>query len=134
MQAYMDTSGIRIIKRFHKEIIMDILYFVILSVVAIAAVFFQGWLNQKERKSLLNRVMAKDYEQLNYYEKMFQGEVKELKDQRSVVRKEMGEDEEIKKEVDAEFEKERKFIGETDEHWNEEDVDLPELRERLGKE
>ncbi len=45
---------------------MNEIYFVILSVVAIAALFFQGWLNQKERKSLLNRVMAKDYEQLNY--------------------------------------------------------------------
>jgi len=113
---------------------MDMLYFVILSVVAIAALFFQGWLNQKERKTLLNRVMAKDYEQLNYYESMFKGEVKELKDQRDVTRKEMGEDEEIKKEVDAEYAKEKEFIEGTDEHWNEEDVDLPKLREKLGKE
>ena len=110
---------------------MDAIYFVILSVVAIAALFFQGWLNQKERKTLLNRVMAKDYEQLNYYENMFKGEVKELKDQRDVVRKEMGEDEESKKEEDAEYKKEKKFIEETDEHWNTEDVDLPELKKRL---
>lgn len=110
---------------------MDILYFVILSVVAIAALFFQGWLNQKERKSLLNRVMAKDYEQLNYYETMFKGEVKELKDQRGITTKETQEEKEIKEEMDIEYKKEKEFVEKSDEDWEEDEVDLPALREKI---
>ncbi len=110
---------------------MNEIYFVILSIVAIAALFFQGWLNQKERKSLLNRVMAKDYEQLNYYETMFKGEVKELKDQRDVVKKETEEEKEIKEELDLEYKAEKEFVEKSDEDWEIEEVDLPELREKL---
>jgi len=110
---------------------MDILYFVILSVVAIAALFFQGWLNQKERKSLLNRVMAKNFEELNYYETMFKGEVKELKDQRAIATKETEEEKEIKEEMDLKYKKEVDFIEKSDEDWEVDEIDLPALREKI---
>jgi len=105
-----------------------------LGIVAIAALFFQQWLHIKERESLLNRVMARDYEQFQYYEKMFKGEVDELKDQRKEVKEENREDEEIKKEMDLEYAKEKKFIEGTEEDWSTEDIDLEKLRERIGKE
>jgi len=102
-----------------------------LGIVAIAALFFQQWLHIKERSSLLDRIMANNYQEFNYYKKMFEGEVKELKDQRTEAKKEMGEDAEIKKEMDVEYEKEKKFIEGTEEDWSEEDVDLEKLREKL---
>lgn len=110
------------------------LYYLILGVVAIAALFFQQWLHIKERESLLNRIMANSYQEYEYYKKMFEGEVEELKVQRDEAKKETEEETEIKKEVDLEFKEERKFIGETDEDWNEEEVDMPELRKRINKE
>jgi len=106
----------------------------ILGAIAITALFFQNWLHIKERKSLLNRIMARDYEQLNYYENMFKGEVKELKDQRDIVKKETEEEAEIKRGNDEEFKKEREFIEGTEEDWDEEEIDLPALKEKLPKE
>ena len=109
------------------------LYYLILGVVAIAALFFQQWLHIKERSSLLDRIMANNYQEFNYYRKMFEGEVEELKDQRKEVKEEDKEDAEIKKEMDLEYTKEREFIKGTEEDWNESEVDLEELRERIPK-
>jgi len=103
----------------------------ILGIVAIGALVFQNWLHIKERKSLLNRIMARDYEQLNYYDTMFKGEVKELREQRDEVKKEYKEDAEDKKGEDKEYEKEKAFIEGTDEDWSEEEVDLEELRKKI---
>ena len=102
-----------------------------LGIVAIAALFFQQWLHIKERSSLLDRIMANNYQEFNYYKKMFEGEVKELKDQRTETKKELSEDAEIKKEMDVEYGKEKEFIEGTEEDWSEEDVDLEKLREKL---
>ena len=102
-----------------------------LGIVAIAALFFQQWLHIKERESLLNRIMANNYQEYEYYKKMFEGEVKELKDQRDDVKKEIGMDEEIKKEMDLEYKTEKDFLQTTEEDWTEDDVDLKELRERI---
>jgi len=107
------------------------LYYLILGAVAIGALVFQGWLFYRERSQLLSRIMANNYQEFNYYQKMFEGEVKELKDQRDEAKKEVGEDEEIKKEMDLEYEKEREFIKQTDEDWESEDIDYEKLRERI---
>ena len=104
-----------------------------LGIVAIAALFFQQWLHIKERESLLNRIMARDYEQFEYFQKQFKGEVEELKDLREDAREKKGVDTEIKEEMDLEYKKEKEFIDKTDEDWNEDDVDLPELRKRLDR-
>lgn len=107
------------------------LYYLILGVAAIAALFFQQWLHIKERSSLLDRIMANNYQEFNYYRKVFEGEVEELKDQRKEAKKEDRDDAEIKKEMDLEYEKEKKFIEDTDEDWDESEVDLEKLRERI---
>ena len=104
-----------------------------LGVVAIAALFFQQWLHIKERSSLLDRIMANNYQEFNYYRKMFEGEVKELKDQRTEAKKELSEDDEIKKEMDLEYKKEKEFIAGTEEDWDESEIDLKKLRTRLPK-
>lgn len=104
-----------------------------LGIVAIAALFFQQWLHIKERSSLLDRIMANNYQEFNYYQKMFKGEVKELKDQRDEAKKEVSEDEEIKEQMDLEYKKEKEYIKKTDEDWPEEEVDLPELRKRIDR-
>jgi len=64
---------------------------------------------------------------------VFEGEVEELKDQRKEMKEEDREDAEIKKEMDLEYTKEKEFIEGTDEDWEEEEVDLKELRERIPK-
>jgi len=104
-----------------------------LGIVAIAALFFQQWLHIKERSSLLDRIMSNNYQEFNYYKKMFEGEVKELKEQRDSAKKEDSEDAEIKKEMDLEYTKEKEFMKGTEEDWDEEEVDLEKLRERIGK-
>ena len=107
------------------------LYYLILGIVAIAALFFQQWLHIKERESLLNRIMANSYQEYEYYQNMFEGEVKELKKQRDETGEEVSEDEEIKKELDVEYENEQEFIKNTDEDWEDEDIDYKKLRERI---
>ena len=105
----------------------------ILGVVAIAALFFQQWLHIKERSSLLDRIMSNNYQEFNYYKKMFEGEVEELKEQRDTAKKEDGEDAEIKKEMDLEYTKEKEFMKGTEEDWDEEEIDFKKLRERIPK-
>lgn len=77
--------------------------------------------------------MAKSNEEYQYYQKMFKGEIKELEDQRGEAKKEVSEDEEIKEQMDLEYKKEKEYIKKTDEDWPEEEVDLPELRNRINK-
>ena len=104
-----------------------------LGIIAIGALMLQQWLHIKERSSLLDRIMANNYQEFNYYRKMFEGEVKELKEQRDDAKKEMSEDGEIKKEMDVEYKEEKKWIEGTDEDWEEEEIDLKELRKRISK-
>jgi hypothetical protein len=75
--------------------------------------------------------MAKSLQEFEYYEKMFEGEVKELKEQRDEVKKEVSEEDEIKEQMDEEYKKEREFVEGTDEDWEEDEIDLPELRKRI---
>jgi len=104
-------------------ILKDALY---LGVIALLSYLFY-----RERKELLNRIMAKSYEQYEYFQNMFKEEVDELKSLRKDSRKKDEVDEEIKKEQDLEYEKERKFIEQTEEDWPEEEVDLEKLREQI---
>jgi len=111
-------------------ILKDAMY---LGVIAFMSwLFYKAWkLSKAERAELLDRIMAKDYEQLEYFKKMFPGEVEEVKNLREDARKTDEIDEEIKKEQDLEYTKEKKFLEQVDEDFNEDDVDLPELRKRI---
>ena len=73
-----------------------------------------------ERKKLLNRVMAKDYEQYQYYEKKYGADIKEVKKVRDEARQERGlsdntfaEDEEALDIEDA-----KKLVHGWDEDWS----------------
>lgn len=109
------------------------IYFVVtlgaVSITTIAGLIFQNWLHMKERTQLLSRIMAKSLEEYEYYEKMFKGEVKELKDRRDDLNKE---DKEIEEVVDSEYEKEAKFVEELDMGIKPEDVDLKKIRDMIG--
>jgi len=110
---------------------LESLDLLILGALAIAALFFQNWLHIKERESLLSRIMANSYQEYEYYQKMFEGEVKELKKQRDEAKEESREEKEIKEEMDLEYEKEKEFLEQTEEDWEEEEVDMSKLRERI---
>ena len=105
----------------------------VISIVSIAAIIFQQWLFANERKTLLDRIMAKDYAQYEYYQKMFKEEVDELTKLRDDTRTEKKQEDEFDKEMDKEFSVEKKFVEGIDEDFAVEDVDLPKLREVLNK-
>jgi hypothetical protein len=75
--------------------------------------------------------MSKNYEQFEYYQNMFKEEVKELKNLRTDARERDEIDEEVKKEQDLEYKREKKFIEQTEEDWQEEEVDYEKLREQI---
>ena len=105
-----------------------------LGIVAIAALFFQEWLQRKERRELLNRIMSKDYSQFEYYQKMFREEVDELGKLRDEARDEKKKEVDDFAEEDREYAKEKTFVEQVEEDFPVEDVDLPKLREILTKE
>lgn len=96
----------------------------------LAAIMLSFYLFYKERSKLLDRIMSRNYQEYEYYEKMFKGEVEELKEQRDEAKKEVSEDEEIKEQMDLEYKKEKEFIKNTDEDWEDEDIDYEKLRKR----
>lgn len=104
------------------------LAFVLKDIMYLGVIILLSYLFYKERKELLNRIMANSYEQYEYYQKMFKGEVEELKKERDAVREETNEDAEIKRELDLEHGTEQEFVDGMDEDWAEGEVDLPELR------
>ena len=97
----------------------------------IGAIVFIVILFLRQQRNLLDRLMCKNYAQYEYFQKQFEGEVEELKSQRDDARVENKEDAEIKKEMDVEYGKEKKFLEQTEEDWEDEEVDLEKLRERI---
>lgn len=56
---------------------MHLSYFILLAL-GLGAVVFVQWLGYKERKSLLDRIMANSYKEYSYYDKQFNKELNEL--------------------------------------------------------
>jgi len=104
-------------------ILKDVLY---LSVIALLSYLFY-----KERKSLLDRIMADSYKEYEYFQNMYKKDIKEAEKIRKDERAKAGEDEEIKKEMDIEYKKEKDFLDQLEEDFAEEEVDLPKLREQI---
>lgn len=114
-------------------VLKDIMYLGVIGFMAY--LFYKAWqLSVKERKELLDRIMSKNYEQFEYYQNMFKEEVEELKKVRDDARVVDEIDEEIKKEQDLEYKKEKEFLDQIDEDFDEADVDLPELRKAISEE
>lgn len=87
-------------------------------------------LHAKERKTLLNRVMARNYEEFKYYEEKYPGDVKEVKGLREEARIER---EETKKEPLDEV-KTKEFTQNLEEDWDSEEMDLEKIKEGLRNE
>ena len=107
-------------------VLKDILY---LGVIALLCYLFY-----KERKSLLDRIMAESYKEYEYFRKMYDKDIKETEKLRKDARVEDEVDKEIEKEIDAEYEKEKEFLKQTEEDCEEDEIDLPKLREKITKE
>ena len=109
---------------------------IVLGMVAIAgfaAIVLMYHLSKKNESKLLDRIMAKSYEQLEYYDQIVPGEVEETKKLRDEARKlRSGEDEEAK-EIDEKYAPEIESLKNFEEEWSGEEVNLEELR-KMNKE
>ena len=78
--------------------------------------------------------MARDYEQFEYFGKMFKGEVDETQKLRNEARKERAldkDDEEIKEELDKDLDEARAFVKDSEEEWEVGEVDLEKLQAKI---
>lgn len=87
-------------------------------------------LHTKERKTLLNRVMARNYEEFKYYEEKYPEDIKEVKKIRAETREER---EELKEEPLDEA-KALEFEQHLEEDWNPEELDLETIKKGLKNE
>lgn len=86
--------------------------------------YFELKAARKERDKLLNRIMSKNYEQYEYYEKKYDkdlDEVEKLREEDHADRKEF-EEQDITQPVDT---KATKFLENLEEDWDESELDLP---------
>jgi cell division protein FtsL len=64
-----------------------LLVFLLFVAILVIEVFFR-FLNRRDTKELLNRIMAKDYKEYEYFEKKYEKDVKEEENIREEARKE----------------------------------------------
>lgn len=107
--------------------------FILKDILYLGVIVLLSYLFYKERQQLLNRIMARDFQEYEYHDKMYKTDIKETEKVRDTARKEQGEDAEIEEELDLEYKEEKKFMKGTDEDWAEDEVDLQELRKRIDK-
>jgi hypothetical protein len=103
------------------------------TVVGYAAIIFMYYLTTRERSKLLDRIMARTYQEYEYHDKMYETDIKETEKLRDEAREERLEDDEIKQELDVEYRRERDMLKEMDEDWEEEEVDMEKFRERTAE-
>ena len=89
-------------------------------------------LHAKERKTLLNRVMARNYEEFKYYEEKYPGDIKEVKGLREEARTEREETKSTTEPLDEARAKE--FAGNLEEDWDSEELNLEKIKEGLRNE
>ena len=104
---------------------------IILGIVAVAgfaAIVLMYHLSKKNESKLLDRLMARTFQEFEYYDKIVPEEVEETKKLRSEAREmRSGEDEEAK-EIDEEYAPELKSLKNFEEEWSGDEVDLEKLR------
>ena len=77
--------------------------------------------------------MAKDFEQYNFYKKMFPEEVEETKKLRDEARDMRKQDSEIEEQTNVEFKAEKEFVEGLEEDYTGEDIDYEKLKKRIDK-
>ena len=107
---------------------MNILYVIIGGILAWHLISEFLW--KRERTKLLNRIMAKDYTEFEFYDKQYKSDLNEVNKLRKTVRKtsKIPEQESV---IDKEG---KQFIGQLEEDWAEEEIDNTKLRKIVESE
>lgn len=104
---------------------------IVLGIIAVAgftAIVLMYHLSKKNESKLLDRLMARTFQEYEYYDKIVPGEVEETKELRDEARKiRESEDAEAKSE-DEEYAEEISSLKSFEEQWEGEEVDLEKLR------
>jgi ABC-type bacteriocin/lantibiotic exporter with double-glycine peptidase domain len=107
---------------------------VIISVAAIAAIVLMFKWSIQERSKMLNRLMSRNYQEYEYYDKIVPEEVDEIKKLREEARGIRKTEDEEAKIQDARYQAEIDQLKQFEEEWNPEEVDLEKLKENIRKE
>ena len=98
-----------------------------------AYIIYRDIVNDRRFKDLLNRLMARNFEEHQYYAKKYDGDLKEVKELRDESRKERTE--ELKEVIDEATEKEvDRVIAGFDEDWADNEVDRTKIADLVKKE
>jgi len=89
-------------------------------------------LDRKERRELLNRVMSKNYQEFEYYDKKYPTDIKEMEELRDEARdarktqplKDSDFEQDIPKDV-------AKFLDATETDWRPDEVDVDKIKEMI---
>jgi len=92
----------------------------------------QSYLFYKERQKLLDRIMAKNFEEYNFNEKIMPEEIKETKKLRDEARDVRSQEVEIEEAIDTEFKAEKEFVEGLEEDYTGEEIDWAKLRRKLA--
>lgn len=100
-------------------------WFVAIFATVVGYGLFADIQNRRERTKLLNRIMARDYKEFEYFDKKFKSDVDEEVNLRKETRQMIAE-------TDASSEaatppEVKKFLSEVEEDWTESDLDLQKL-------
>ncbi len=106
---------------------MNIEALIIFGVMAGMSMLRELW-NRKEKKVMLDRVMARNYQEYEYYQGMFKEEVNEMKKLRDEAR-----DTRVVEPLEDITPKESStLLDSLEEDWNAEDIDMEKLKEKIG--
>ena len=87
-------------------------------------------LNRVERRKLINRIMARNYREFEYFDKKFQNDVKTTREAEKIM---MQPEEVVPGQTEELTPEDRQFLRGMDEDWPEEVIDNKRLREVIGE-
>lgn len=91
----------------------------------LAWLIVSDFLNRHERTKLLNRLMARNYQEYEYYDKKYKGDLKEVEALRDESRDDrLSEDDVAQEAVDKE---DQRIIDAFDEDWNTNEIDKTKI-------
>jgi hypothetical protein len=93
-------------------------------------IIYRDIINDKRIKDLLNRIMARNFEEHQYYAKKYDKDLKEVGKMRDEAREER--DNDLKDVVDSELDnEEKKIMSEFDEDWADNEVDKTKVADLI---
>lgn len=108
---------------------LEIIILVMIGGYAISEVF-----HRRERKDLLNRIMSRNFEEYQYYDKKYTRDLKEVDTLRKDIRKEQRIEAELPAEkLVEEKEAYEKFTKGLEEDWSEDEIDKKKVSEIINK-